>query len=183
MEMQTGGLSVCAAALALTVALVGCGASADFFRAGAAGTSSSTTLPRGGTFTADYSGNYSLEKCVPGSRRQDGFFTFSGTGIAKFIHASTEEGQMQRSVIGDFCVPKWYGTATLTSKAHPKNTLQIALTTRENNDNPCTEAVLFTVTGGTGKFVNASGSGQVTFTCAGYGSASYTDQWGGSISY
>jgi hypothetical protein len=43
---------------------------------------------------------------------------------------------------------------------------------------PCQSPLSWTVTGGTGKFVHATGSGTVTFKCVG---ATYSDKWSGTL--
>jgi hypothetical protein len=131
----------------------------------------------GGTFSATYSGNYTLSSC---SSSNSGHFTFSGSGSGSFIHSSSEDGSMTQSAFS--CV--WSGTATLTSKLHPRNRITVRLslnhTTRNSPCNPMHEQVVFIVTGGTGKFANAAGRGTILFSC---NNGNYTDQWSGTITF
>lgn len=132
----------------------------------------------GGTFSATYSGNYSLRDC----EGQRGHFQFTGSGSGSFIHSSTEKGSLYSGDHG--C--GWNGPATLTSSAHPRNS--IAMTLNLGNftfGNPChprfAQKVKFIVVGGTGRFINAMGAGTVAFTCNNDGT--YTDNWSGTITY
>jgi len=128
----------------------------------------------GGPFSGGYAGTYSGGfSCTPGAR-----FSFSGSGSASFVHGSTELGSMNVEP-GMSCVN--IGTVTITSKAHPSNTITIGL---GPSGAPCNfrtriAGVSFTVTSGTGKFRNATGSGKVKFTCG----SGYTDKWAGTITF
>lgn len=131
----------------------------------------------GGTFSAMYSGNYTLSSC---SSSHSGHFTFSGSGSGSFIHSSTENGSMTQSAFS--CV--WSGTAKLTSTLHPRNQIVVALslnhTVLNSPCNPMHEQVIFTVTGGAGRFANAAGRGTIVFSCH---NGAYSDQWSGTITY
>jgi hypothetical protein len=76
----------------------------------------------------------------------------------------------------------WSGTATLVSRRHPANSVTVTLGLNDGSrTSPCSNGVGFVVKSGTGKFVNASGYGTVTFTCS--GSNTYTDQWSGTLTF
>lgn len=132
------------------------------------------TQQSGGAFSGGYAGTYSGGgSCTPGAR-----FSFSGSGTASFIHGSTELGSMNVEP-GMSCVN--VGTATITNKLHPGNTITVAL---GPSGPPCNFrtrifGVSFTVRSGTGKFRNAMGSGKVKFTCG----SGYTDKWSGTITF
>jgi hypothetical protein len=108
-------------------------------------------------------------------------FSFLGTGSASFIHASSEQGKL-REANGGCPNATWSGTATLTSSRHPSNTISVSLKTKQVSGFPCSiSGCSFSVTGGTGKFINAMGSGTVIMTKL--GSHSYSDTWSGTITY
>lgn len=136
----------------------------------------------GGAFSASHSGNLNTNGgCVPPDG--SGTFKFSGKGPGSFIGRNFESGSMFGNV-GVGC--NWSGSATLTSLAHPGNSLTVGLTlTGFQTGWPCAPRfgarVKWNVTSGTGKFVHATGNGTVKFTCSGY--STYTDQWSGTISF
>ena len=125
----------------------------------------------GGAFSGGYAGTYS------GGGSCIARFSFSGSGAASFIHGSTELGSMNAEM--QTC--EFVGTATITSKLHPGNTITVGL---GPSGEPCNFrtrilGVSFTVRSGTGKFRNATGSGKVKFTCG----SGYTDKWSGTITF
>jgi hypothetical protein len=132
----------------------------------------------GGSFSASYSGTYSLS-FICGQNPQ-GYFKVSGTGSASFLHRSTEAGSMY---VKDRC-GYWLGTGTLTSSHNPRNTITVWLrSVAIGSESPCynPRGVQFSVTGGTGKFAHATGSGTVRFVCNNNGT--YTDHWTGTVMY
>jgi len=139
--------------------------------------SSRGTPAAGGAFNGAYSGGYTLD-----CRYSLSLFTFLGTGSASFIRASSEQGKL-REGNGGCPNATWMGTAKLTSSRHPSNTISVSLKTkRVGNGFPCSVfGCSFSVTGGTGKFINAKGSGTLIMTQL--GSASYSDTWSGTITY
>ncbi len=129
----------------------------------------------GGSFVANASGRYHFLVCGG----TNGHFKFSGTGRASYLHAVIESGKMTGKPSGSRCV--WSGAATLTSRHHPKNSVSFSLGLNGSAlHNPCTNAVGYVVKRGTGKFINASGYGTVTFSC---GASSYSDSWSGTLTY
>ena len=176
-----------AIALLTAGSLVACsaGQSSDVIQPMVSMRSSSKAEPaRGGTFAAGYAGESTLEPCVSGYRGKVGTFTFSGSGSASFLHSSLEQGKMTMNRLNNGkCIPKWVGNATLVSVRHPSNTVALTLQSQESFKTPCQEAVTFSVTGGTGKFRNAEGSGMVRFQCSGYGNIQYADAWSGTITF
>jgi hypothetical protein len=136
----------------------------------------------GGAFSGAYSGGYSLTLCVSGYRGHEGSFTFKGSGNASFLHGSTESGVMKRGKINQNLCVGWGGTATLSSSRNPQNQIVMDIFSHSATiDSPCGHVFYYSVTGGSGKFANASGSGTVSFTCS--GSTSYTDRWSGTLNY
>ena len=132
----------------------------------------------GGSFGVSDSGDYHLTKCAPPGGF--GLFTFSGSGSGSFIHNENETGRMESN--DAFC-NGWKGSATLTNAAHPQNSIKMNLstTTRNTPCSPLGHATTFTITGGTGRFANATGTGTVAFYCNSDGT--YTDKWSGTISF
>src|SRR4029077_10441950 len=134
----------------------------------------------GGTFYATYSGTFTQVLCSP----PDGFgsMKFSGDGSGAFIHSSTESMSFTGSDTG--CT--WSGTATLTNRLHPRNSITVGLNLAPSFDNnPCHtngKHIVFTITSGTGKFALATGSGIVRVACN-LGAGTYSDQWSGTISF
>ena len=137
----------------------------------------------GGQFSPAYAGSYSFTKCL--GTQQPGSFSFQGTGSGQFIFKSSETGSMQAVDQGGQC--KWTGKATLANTLRPKNSITFRLTGARILGTylpPCgsnSKAPSYTVTGGTGKFAHASGSGIVKFTCKSDGT--YTDQWVGMLQF
>ena len=132
----------------------------------------------GGSFGVSDSGNYDLTKCRPPGGL--GVFTFNGSGSANFIHKEIETGRMNSD---DSSCNGWRGSATLTSAARPRNSIKMKLSTTTNNT-PCVlfgHAIKFTVTGGTGRFANATGTGTVAFAC--HSNGTYTDKWSGTVTF
>lgn len=133
----------------------------------------------GGAFNVSDSGNFDLSGC---GLFKGGSFRFAGSGFGTFIHQDTEYGSMTSGTYPYDC--SWKGTATLVSVAHPRNSIAVELGGAYNTD-PCHTSrfhlVRFTVSGGTGRFVHATGSGTVTFTCNSNGT--YTDQWSGTVTF
>lgn len=131
----------------------------------------------GGAFAAHYAGDFSLTSCTGST---NGHFTFSGKGSGSFINLSSEKGHMVDKRFSVRCV--WSGTATLVSRRHPANSFTVTLGLNDGSrTSPCSNGVGFVVKSGTGKFVNASGYGTVTFTCS--GSNTYSDQWSGTLTF
>ena len=133
----------------------------------------------GGAFSANASGGYTLV-C-----RMESFgdFSFSGNGKASFLHGMQESGKMSN---GFDCNGKWSGAATLIAERNRNNTVSVNLvgSCRVHCLSPCQSAVTFTVTGGTGRFAHATGSGTVQFTCTNpYGNGTYTDAWSGTLNF
>lgn len=176
--LKAPGSSPLVSGALLAIALAGCGAQSPLAPASLAKTDARATRvapSAGGAFSGAYSGTY-LFDCQIGLSR----FTFIGNGSASFIHASNEHGEL-REGNGGCPNDTWSGTATLESRRHPSNTISVALKTRPGSGFPCSLGCSFSVTGGTGKFTNAAGSGTLTITKL--GSRAYSDAWSGTITY
>jgi len=135
----------------------------------------------GGPFSATFMGHFRLNGChVPDG---EGHFTFEGFGSGSFIHGATESGLMNGDV---YTGCPWNGSATLQSTRRTQNSIIMSLSLQpffHGNDpcNPGRRQVMFTISGGTGRFANATGSGIVVFTC--HTDGSFTDQWSGNITF
>lgn len=133
----------------------------------------------GGAFSGAYSGSYTLNCPI-----STGYFFFNGSGTASFIHASGEKGELKITTCADQN-DGWTGTATLASHRHPSNTIAVSISGPHGAGDlqfPCFDPVCsFSVTGGTGKFKNATGSGMLMMT-PGKGSV-YSDTWSGTVKY
>jgi hypothetical protein len=158
------------------LALAGCSA----VRSVPTGVQTESTMIRtsGGPFSATYSGKYTL-----GSGCALTQFHISGSGSGSFVHSSNEKGSMDSGDQG--C--EWQGPATLRSSVHPRNSITMSLTLGNfgPGNTPCHprfgQKVRFNVVSGTGRFVNATGSGTVVFTC--HSDGTYTDTWAGAITF
>jgi hypothetical protein len=175
-------LSVCVAAIVFT----GCGGSngtspqpigAVPFTRYNNGEPSSRNELNGGTFSGAYSGTYHAVYYGCTIIR-DGHFNFHGTGRANFLHRSKETGRLTIGGTTGACYTD--GTATLRSAKHPRDTITVSVK-GEEGERPCYHSLRYSVKQGTGKFVNASGFGTVTFKCV--GSSTYSDQWSGTLYY
>jgi hypothetical protein len=131
----------------------------------------------GGRFRATYSGTYSrLGDCSDTAT-----FTYQGNGTARFLHSSSEQIKLT-----------WYcgsenatGTATLTNVQVPRDTVTASLSSTDFTG-PCDgSTVSFTVTGGTGRFRRASGSGEIALRklSSRYDCYSYRDKWRGTLNF
>jgi hypothetical protein len=130
----------------------------------------------GGAFTAYYLGTFALSDCTAS---KNGRFSFKGGGHASYLQNSNEKGKMSGKRSGSRCV--WSGTATLTSKHHPANSVTFSLGLNGSRyHDPCNNALGYVVKRGTGKFAKASGYGTVTFTC---NAGKQVDTWSGTLTF
>ena len=129
----------------------------------------------GGRFRAAYSGTYSKS----GDCSDTATFTYKGNGNARFLHSSSEETKFTW-----FCGSRGAtGSATLTSTQVPRDSVTASVSST-NFDGPCDGFTMsFKVTGGTGRFRHASGSGTIVFTPSSECSYSYSDKWRGRLKY
>jgi len=127
--------------------------------------------------TAAYSGSFSRD----GDCSATATFSYKGAGNAKFLHASSEQISL-----------RWYcgsrdvaGSATLTSTGSPGDSITANVNSTDFKT-PCYGFTLsFSVTGGTGRFRRASGSGTIVVhrrstQCLPY---SYRDKWRGTLKF
>lgn len=131
----------------------------------------------GGKFTAAYSGSYSKS----GDCSATAMFTYKGNGNARFLHSSSEQIKLTW-----FCgSADVTGSATLTSVQVPRDSITASVSST-NFKSPCYGFTMsFTVTGGTGRFRRASGSGTLVLhplssNCLSY---SYSDKWRGTLKF
>ena len=136
----------------------------------------------GGAFSSNHSGSLNTNGgCSPPDG--NGEFKFSGKGPGSFIGRNFESGSM----VGDPYVGcHWSGSATMTSSAHPRSSITVALSQIGYQSGwPCVprfgQMVKWSISSGTGKFASAKGNGTIKFTCKGY--STYTDQWAGTITF
>jgi hypothetical protein len=108
-------------------------------------------------------------------------FTYRGNGNAKFLHSSSEQVKLTW-----YCgSPDATGSATLTSIRVPGNSITASVSSTDFKA-PCDGFTMsFTVTGGTGRFRRASGSGTIALNslsskCISY---SYNDKWKGTLKF
>jgi hypothetical protein len=177
-------LGACAAALLLA----GCGQMSKALPQSNAGTPSarlvqlmaSTQSPSGGgAFSGSYSGTKKFTPCVYGMQR--GAFDFKGAGMAAFLGASGEAGHLLFTGRRGSC-QGWSGRVVLTASKRLRNRIEVRLY-GSGFSSPCGQQLSYTVTGGTGRFYHATGSGAVTFQCDRYRSGQYSDQWSGTINF
>jgi hypothetical protein len=103
--------------------------------------------------------------------------TYKGDGKAKFLHSSSERLSLT-----------WYcgsqdiaGSTTLTSVQHPRDSITASVSST-NFKTPCYGFTMsFTVTGGTGRFRRASGSGTIVLNSLSGECALYSDKWSGTL--
>jgi hypothetical protein len=131
----------------------------------------------GGRFTAAYSGSYSKT----GDCSATAMFTYKGNGNARFLHSSSEEIKLTW-ICGSRNAT---GSATLTSSQVPGDSITSSVSSTDFMS-PCYDFTLsFAVTGGTGRFRHASGSGTIVFhrlssDCSSY---PYSDKWRGTLKF
>lgn len=142
-----------------------------------------TRAAGGGAFSGGYSGKHGFQRCIYVAGPKEGLFGYTGKGTVSFLGPSSESGQLVSENVSHQCLP-WSGTATLTSSKNSKNSILVQLSGGSYSE-PCGHSFLYTVTGGTGKFVGATGAGTVSFSCApGHhrrSQSTYTDQWLGTL--
>jgi len=139
-------------------------------------TSRSAIGASGGAFSASYAGRFTSSPCSNG---RNGTFSFGGSGYGNLIGSSSETGSLTSRSRNGQCRFLYKGPTTLTSTLHPRNTIMLSLS--ERGYTPCVIPPTFAVTGGTGTFAHATGSGKVVFMC--HLDGTYTDQWSGSITF
>lgn len=122
---------------------------------------SPTAAAAGGPFTGAYAGTYAS--------------SFTGSGTATFIGSS---GITSRFHCGSgSCL----GSATLTSSAHPSDSLSLSLWCLK----PCPNPIRwhYNVRGGTGTFARAAGGGTAKYTLNGGSTGTFTATFTGTLTY
>jgi hypothetical protein len=167
-------------AAAAVIVLAACNAAQNASPTVTAGSSSRSTPARisfnhGSGFTAGYSGTFTRS----GDCSATATYNYNGSGNARFLHASSE-----RSKLTWFCgTAGATGSATLTSSRVRRDSITVSLSSKDF-DGPCYSFTMsFTVTGGTGRFRNASGSGTIAVTKSSDCSYSYSDKWKGKLTF
>jgi hypothetical protein len=128
-------------------------------------------------FTAGYSGRISQNGDCSNSKT----LTYQGSGHAKFLRSSSE----LISLTWNCGTGGVTGSATLTSTKHRGDSITASLSTTHVT-NPCyMKHLSFTITGGSGRFRNATGNGTLAFIegssyCFYY---EYADKWHGTLSF
>ncbi len=132
----------------------------------------------GGALSAHHSGTATpVGSCNTSSCTVD----VSGTGTATFIGANKETGQLSATFNGGSC-GSGSGTLTMTSSSNPANSVTAAVAGRVClNFLTLSIRVTYTITGGTGTFAHAAGSGHIKATAS--LSGSYHDRWSGTLTY
>lgn len=158
-------------ALAAIVALAACGATQNLSPSTAAGSDARIATK----FTASYSGTIG----VNGDCSITKTLTYKGNGRSNFLGSSSELISLTWNCGSEDVA----GSATLTSTKHPRSSITASLS-GTHVTNACDMPKLsFTITGGTGRFRKATGSGTLVFTegssyCLYY---QYSDKWRGTL--
>ncbi|MBV8149790.1 MAG: hypothetical protein JO092_11900 [Candidatus Eremiobacteraeota bacterium] len=130
----------------------------------------------GGSFAASYAGSASQQQC------HKVFYevfictqSFAGKGSGSFIHRSSISGSYT-------CEEGRYGSGgsaqfTFVSKKHPEDSFNATMSTKGKF---CLLGATYTVSGGTGKFANASGSLTALFLIKG---STFTASWKGTLNF
>jgi hypothetical protein len=129
-----------------------------------------SVLPqRGGAFNASFNGTYT---------RFGSEYRFRGGGTASFPHVAAESGYEDLH-----CAPNCYpeGSDTITSDKNRANSIEVSLSGAYRGHFCGT--LNWTVSRGTGKFANATGSGTMSSTCGGSVRGTYTNTWSGTINF
>ncbi len=130
----------------------------------------------GGAFSGGYSGTAKFRPCV--YQKYTGQFKFTGAGAVSFLGQSEESGNLVLSGRRGSC-EGWSGHVVLRSSKHPRVRIKMQVGGRAYPGR-CPTTLSYTVTGGTGRFDHATGSGTVAFMCSG---SAYSDQWSGTITF
>lgn len=125
----------------------------------------------GGAFSASYSGTVSSKSCGFKCTKE----TLTGSGRASFLHKSTQAETLTIECAVEACSAT--GFATLTSDSHPLNAITIYLASETQGE---IDYGTWYVTGGTGKFANASGSG---YWHTSYGTGTYSQTLSGTLTF
>jgi hypothetical protein len=170
------GLSLSRYAVSVCVAgtlFVGCAGpqaqswnSASPLQSSAKPSSESLKQAAGGAFTASYAGKFKVKQGL--------FFTthFHGTGSGTFSHRSTLRGTMICGFSADFA------HFTFRSKKHPSDAFRVS----DTQDICHKGKTQYTVTGGEGKFVNASGDGTLHLHLDN-SNHTFTASWTGTLNF
>jgi hypothetical protein len=134
-----------------------------------------TPPPRGGSFSAVFSGTY-YASSFPVLQ-----YDFNGKGKASFLPLSEEY-----VTVVFVCAPSCGfegGGAILTSRLNTANSVSMTFVSGYGTCGSVGTSVNWTITGGTGKFANATGNGYLTIKCSGQLYGTYTDSWSGVLYY
>lgn len=135
----------------------------------------------GGTFVALNSGTFKIISCTPSAPCSA---TLAGRGGAAFFGPTTEAGNLQVTIKLP-CSPA-SGTLQLTSVLTPTNSISATVAGQFCLQQPITAglkiSMKYTVHGGTGAFVNATGTGIISGTAI-LNNGTYKDLWYGTLNY
>ena len=126
----------------------------------------------GGTFTGTYSGTYTLH-----CGRASCFISIMGTGSGTFIGESSVSASGGEILLSCAYIT---GSGKMTSASNPADSISMILTFLTS---PCFSHTInwtYQVTGGTGRFASAGGSGQVTGK---HSPSHFNATWTGTLTY
>jgi hypothetical protein len=151
------------------------------------------TLAAGGTFSATDNGRSSISNCGALSGRRACVIRLNGQGTATSLGRVFESGRLTADLrfglFGD-CGPA-FGTITLYSQANLNNSVRFAVRGQVCKAGllglgAATYSLTYNVSGGSGTFMNATGTGRVNGR-AGNGfltnQGTYSDQFNGTLNF
>lgn len=165
---------------AATIVLAGCSAAQNVSPSVGAGSNSrlgSTPIVFDhAKFRAAYSGSYGYR----GDCSDTKIITYSGSGHAEFLRSSSEAISLTWNCGAETLT----GSATLTSTTNPRNSITASLSASYVTNLCALPPLSFTITGGSGRFRHATGSGTLNFVegssyCFFY--YEYADKWRGTL--
>lgn len=140
--------------------------------------STGLALAAGGTFGARNSGTAQIQS---GCGIKSCTVTLSGTGKASYM-GSVKEAATLTGKLTHFPCGSGSGTVSLTSATTPANSITASVTGQVCLKSGALQFnTTYTITGGTGAFSKAAGSGTITGSAT--FSKTYSDTWKGTLTY